>query len=485
MPCGAGPARSAHTPAFPSPDPWDIYSRLLLGRVGRLEMDFGSVEKVLAERDVPGLCRALTALYPNDPALDRLPELARFALIAGSAMPRLPGPDASFAASIAASRNFWLDPDSGLRSLHLINRRTIPVDLDFLGDRTEPRNWGVARALNHLLLNQIRPTRRSAVVGTMRDDGLYLLEWVAHYLALGFEGIFIYTNDNADGSELLLRRLADHRVITLIESETAGTVRPEVKAFEHALHLLHDLRDYAWVLFVDSDEFFQPGDAYRFSIANVLDDIAERFGDQPPAAILYEWLWYNSGMAFGRTPGLLAERFQYASPHWLTKPLVCLRETQSMRRQHVPDFRAGGFVVDSSLSRIDVARVWERRPPQYTGGRINHFWPKSFEEFSLKKARGDALPLADDEYRRDFRLFFEWNGPETPETYHAVDRSFVTEVKRTIQHLRMLDGVAAFEANVNDRFRRLLGRYDTDGGLHQIYRRLKPDSNGFGVPTSP
>ena len=38
----------------------------------------------------------------------------------------------------------------------------------------------------------------------MRDEGLVILEWVAHYRALGFDTIVVYTNDNTDGSDDLL-----------------------------------------------------------------------------------------------------------------------------------------------------------------------------------------------------------------------------------------------------------------------------------------
>jgi hypothetical protein len=447
-------------------------------------IDFDGAERAFSQQDAIGLCRELGALYPNDPELDALPDLVRFALVDGAVMPRRAGTAALFVASIAAAKNFWLGPDLRARANHRINHRMIPADLDFLGDRQEMEDWTAARALNHLVLNRIRPSRRTAVVGSMRDDGIYTLEWIAHYQALGFEGIFIYTNDNADGSEHLLRRLAEHRIITLVESETKGTVRPEVKAFEHAVHLLHDLRDYEWVLFVDSDEFFQPGTAYNHSIANVVDEVAARFAGQPPSAIVYEWLWFNSGMVFERRPGLLMERFQYASPHWLTKPLVRLRDVVSMRKQHIPELRQGAFIVNSAFDRLDADRVWERRPPQYSGGWINHYWPKSFEEFSLKKARGDALKLAEDEYRRGFQLFFDWNGPETPETRHPVDPALLDAVKCMLRRLRSLDGVAAIEADVQARFRTLVARYDAEGGLQEIYRRLKPEAARFGVPTS-
>ncbi len=447
-------------------------------------MDLSRAEALAESNDGVGLCRELSRLYPSDPALGGLPDLVAFAFGETTAMPRLPDNGAIFSASIAALKNFWLAESTDLRAHHRINRRTIGVDQDFLGARHDVADWTAAMALNHVLMNRIRPTRRAAVVGTMRDDGIYALEWVAHHLALGFEGLFVYTNDNADGSEHLLRRLADHRIITLIESETEGTVRPEVKAFEHAIHLLHELRDHEWVLFVDSDEFFQPGDRYGHSVVAVLNAVAQRFPDRPPAAILYEWLWYNSGMVFDRKPGLLMERFQHASPHWLTKPLVRLRDVVSMRRQHVPDIRPDGFMVNSVFDAVDPDGIWTKRPSVYDGGRINHYWPKSFEEFSLKKARGDALNLEEDEYRRDFSLFFDWNGPETPDTHHPVDPAFLASVQTILRDLRSLDGIAALEAEVHRRFRSLLTRYDAQGGLMAIYRTLNTQPSTFNVPSA-
>ena len=74
-------------------------------------MDFVGAEKALVQRDAVGLCRELSALYPQDPGLDKLPDLVRFALVAGTAMPRLADPNSVFAASIAATNNFWLGPD--------------------------------------------------------------------------------------------------------------------------------------------------------------------------------------------------------------------------------------------------------------------------------------------------------------------------------------------------------------------------------------
>jgi hypothetical protein len=404
---------------------------------------------------------ALLGLCPAASDNECLDDLIRFALDAEAGLPDMGGACGSFLGSIGRLRL----PEPSVDPGHLI----IDETHDFLGELDDATPWTPAQSLNFLMLGRISPRRRAAVVGTMRDDGIYVLEWIAHYRALGFEHLFIYTNDNADGSEILLRELADLEVITLIESRTSGLVSPGAKAYSHAVHLLHALRDYEWALFVDSDEYFVPAPEYRMSVANVLDALDLRYPDRSAAAIAYQWMWYNSAMIFKREPGLLSERFQYATPHWLTKSLVRLRDVVSMRWQHIPELRPGRFVVDSAFRPMDISGPLEDWPVEYAGGRINHHWPKSFEEFSIKKARGNALKLADNIYARDFRLFFEWNGPDTPETHRPVDPAFLDTVRRGIAEMRSMP----CETDVEHGFRRLLDRYDDAGGLSRIYEALK------------
>jgi len=435
-------------------------------------MDLNQAERALVTGDSIALRRALFDVCSTD--LHTIDELVKFTFSEDAVRPELGDAAVPFLVSIElAKRAALVRKRSGNPPL-VPTHRVIGQGLDFLGELHEPGTWTPAQCLNLLVLGQTPPRRRAAVVGTMRDDGIYVIEWVAFYLSLGFDHVFIYTNDNADGSEHLLRRLAALGVITLIESETSGKVRPEVKAFNHAVNMLHELRDYEWVLFVDSDEYFVPGPNYHHAVGNVLDAVMRRYPDGRAGAIVYQWLWFNSAMVFERRPGPLIERFQYATPHWLTKSLVRLRDVLSMLRQHFPDLRPHRLIVDSAFDPLDPDNAWKAWPTQYSGGRINHYWPKSFEEFSLKKARGDSLTLAENEYARDFKLFFEWNGLETAETYHPIDPTFLMRVRDRIAQIRVLDGVAVCEQEVERGFRRLVARHDQAGGLRRVYEAVKP-----------
>ncbi|HMO72836.1 MAG TPA: glycosyltransferase family 2 protein, partial [Paracoccaceae bacterium] len=47
------------------------------------------------------------------------------------------------------------------------------------------------------------------VLSTMKNEGPFLLDWVAHHKALGFDHVVICTNDCADGTAAMVRRLAE------------------------------------------------------------------------------------------------------------------------------------------------------------------------------------------------------------------------------------------------------------------------------------
>ena len=232
----------------------------------------------MALGDVAALCNELTILFPRDPDVSRVEDLVRLALGDASREIALSGTASIFFKSIATTRRLI---QSGSSHLHCENQMLIGKDLDFIGNLKGVPAWTIPQCLNFSLLGQIRPTRRAAAVVTMRDDGIYALEWIAYHLALGFEHIFIYTNDNSDGSEKLLRILSEQQIITLIESETSGKIAPEAKAYEHSIHLLHELRDFEWIFYLDSDEYFVPAPEYGNSVSNVLSGCAGRTFPRP------------------------------------------------------------------------------------------------------------------------------------------------------------------------------------------------------------
>ena len=428
-----------------------------------MNSDIVQAAQALERGDTPALAAHLQALLPHDARAAKAREFVAAVLSSPAAIAPT-GRERPFLDSI--------DALIGGRDVPArIARKSMAIgeDLDFLGERGGLGAWSIAQALNFLLMRRLSPRKRCAVVVSMRDDGVYILQWLAHYLVLGVDRIFVYTNDNRDGSEVLLRLLAAHDIIALVENKTSGSVSPQGKAFEHAIHLLPELRDYEWVFFLDSDEYFVPAARFGHSIERVIAAAEERHPDDPPSAICFNWLMFVSGLAYRRGSGLLLERFRHAYPDDHVKSLVRLRHTVSMRTLHAPDTFGESFLVDSGFDPIEVVAC--RAPLNFSGGRLNHYWGRSFEEFSVKKARGDALKIND--FRRDFDSFFLFDGPQQDDNRWPTDPALAAAVRRRIAELLGLSGVRAAAAAVESEYAGLIARYSAHAGLAGVYERLQ------------
>src|SRR4029077_12214959 len=106
-----------------------------------------------------------------------------------------------------------------------------------------------AMALCHVANLLIPKTNTAAVVTSIRNEGPWILEWIAFYRALKFDSIIIFHNDNDDGSDELLSLLNSAGVIHLIRNNVSRTISPQKKAFNYSVHLLPLVHSHQWVCY--------------------------------------------------------------------------------------------------------------------------------------------------------------------------------------------------------------------------------------------
>jgi hypothetical protein len=167
-----------------------------------------------------------------------------------------------------------------------------PASDEFAGKPLEGHGLPQAgQVLTALARRRIRPRRTACILTGMRNDGIYLLDFVSYHLSIGFEHIFIYTNDNTDGSGELLRALAAHGVITVIDNSIGQALSPQQKYHAHGLMLLPQSLDYRWTALIDSDEFiaFDTG-----MFRNIIDFITWQEARTVDAIALC-WLLHGAG----------------------------------------------------------------------------------------------------------------------------------------------------------------------------------------------
>jgi hypothetical protein len=317
--------------------------------------------------------------------------------------------------------------------------------------------------------SRIAPTRRAAVVATMRNEGILILEWVAHYRVLGFDSIIIYTNDNDDGSDELLLALHKAGVIKLVWNIVPDDRMSQWKAYRHAFWHSTDVAEHEWVAFLDADEFLIP--LLDGKIANINDYISYVISKYDCSAVCLRWRWFAGDRAFQRQPGLLFERYPNFGGSNHVKTLFRLRDAESIRI-HNPDLKKGFLGVDGGGNRLEKLS-YIVGPNDGSLGHINHYWNRSFQEFYVKRERGRATQFA----RLDWTSFFTWGGCSGSLSEHP-DAAYIDRVKQEIKSLLRYRGVASAIKNIEDNFKARVETQEVENLYASAKRALTPSHIG-------
>lgn len=302
------------------------------------------------------------------------------------------------AATLSAARGRW----RFWRRFRSRRREPVPLDLSFddrfeaLGELTHGQT-----SLAETVLTAARrriPSRRSVcVLATARNEGPYILDWIAYHRALGVEHFFLYTNDNEDGSEDLLRPLHDAGIITWIEND-CPKARPQLAAYNHALAVVPQILDFEWVAVIDLDEFI----ALPLQRFPRLQDFLASQQRLPTEIVALNWIVYMSNRQI----------------HWSEEPVFKRFLTQNSHSSLVKSiFRSNLFVrslphnpIVDDVSRSITTRDSNGRVVEFERGAmaghevacradatawIAHYFTRSAEEFFWKLSRGRASSRKD------------------------------------------------------------------------------------------
>ena len=234
------------------------------------------------------------------------------------------------------------------------------------------------------------------LVTAMRNEGPFVLEWIAHHWALGVTACVVVTNDCDDGTDALLDRLMEAgEVVHLRQEARPGKVQWQ------ALSLAEEtgaVRDADWVLPLDCDEFVN----LRPPLATLPDLIAAAGAAD---AIVLPWRLFGHGghLRFAEDP--VTERFTRAIPEDALFPGFA-RSFKTLARWKGGPFRRLGIHrprgdmsdsvwIDGSGRRLpaDFAGAGGRivlMTPRIESGlvQLNHYSLRSAEDFLVKRARG-------------------------------------------------------------------------------------------------
>lgn len=253
--------------------------------------------------------------------------------------------------------------------------------------------YRVKAPLYKLRLNTLAPRLSrdkkyyASICSIFKNEAPYLREWIEYHRIVGIEHFYLYNNFSEDDYQSVLQPYVDEGLVTLIEWPVE---QGQMKAYADCAE--NYSAETSWIAFIDLDEFIVP---------NAADDIRELLKpfEKRPAVIAYWKLFGTSGRMDRDLNGLVTEDF-FVCWRKYTNIGKCFYNTaydyandlpENAAIHHIHWSRQNGrklppvnFYDHVVCNGINIAD--DDHPPV----QINHYFTKSYQEYAVKRAKGDV-----------------------------------------------------------------------------------------------
>lgn len=275
--------------------------------------------------------------------------------------------------------------------------------------------------LQKSLLNKTRV----AICAIFKDEGPYILEWIAHHRLIGITDFYIADNISADGSSELLELLHSEREITRISWPTEPGIKPQLPAYQHMAELAKN-DNIDWALFIDADEFVILEEDVKDIQSAIIKITA---GNDSISGIAINWATYGSSHLIINPDYSILDNFEFR----FKKDSNINKHYKSLIK--IADFLSSGstpheFKIKDTKKYVDTAGVELPQPLSgmstcVTWGcmKIHHYMIKSKIEYvtkKMKKGRASSSTALDMSY---------FNAHDVNSEYSPMKESWVKKVK--------------------------------------------------------
>jgi hypothetical protein len=273
-----------------------------------------------------------------------------------------------------------------------------------------------------------RSVTRHVLISNMKNEGPFVLEWVAHHLVLGFDQVIVASNDCTDGTDRLLAGLAEAGFIAHVPNVLRPGEIPQHAGYAK-IRQSHDIDSADWLMMLDADEFLN----VHLGEGQVGDLTGRAEADVDVIAL--------NGMFFAPTPevswraGRVCEMFQarLALQHkanialkTLTRAPGRFKEIHNHSLVNLRQKAALRVLWGDGTETLTEAEVplWKQLRNGKVGAvshrlaQYNHYGVKTLDSFLLRQARGrGAVAATTEENARHTEAYFaERNQPDGQDT---------------------------------------------------------------------
>ncbi|MFY0632893.1 MAG: glycosyltransferase family 2 protein [Vannielia sp.] len=244
---------------------------------------------------------------------------------------------------------------------------------------------------------------RVTSITPMKNEGPYILEWVAHNRAIGINDMHVFTNDCTDGTDLILERLDEMGLLRHLPNPSLMKPNPRhhIALIHYANHMAR-LRRSDWVTNLDADEFLRVNTG-----KGTIQDLADALPEADCISLSLHT--FGCGWEEEIAPGgkLVTETFTHRGPSDSGRNPVKYLASGSFPwvkfGNNAPvvapeDVARVNWVNGSGtqLSRERVAEPFKGMPARESGFdlvEVAHYTIRSYQGFLLQRDRGSANPV--------------------------------------------------------------------------------------------
>lgn len=239
------------------------------------------------------------------------------------------------------------------------------------------------------------------IVGCMKNEAPYIVEWIAYHRAVGFDTFLIYTNNCTDGTDDILKRLDAMGIVHHRDNDGWTGNSPQQFALDAALEE-PVLQQAEWIAHIDVDEFV------NIRCGNgTLDDF---FALVPQATnVAMTWRLFGHGGVTALADRPVIEQFTQCAPKYCPKPhtvwgfktmfrnIGAYSKLSCHRPNKLEEDRAGDVVWVNGNGTVTTKEMikngWRssKRSIGYDLIQLNHYALRSADSYLVKRQRGRAL----------------------------------------------------------------------------------------------
>lgn len=233
------------------------------------------------------------------------------------------------------------------------------------------------------------------VVTTMKDEGPYILDWIAHYKTLGVTDFVVFTNDCSDSTDHILRCLNRAGVV---EHRFNRVMRrgPHKSALMWAQYE-QTVLESDWIMVIDVDEYLQinsgdgtlPGLIDQYPEADAISFVWRVFGNAGVKEIEATPVPQNFTLTQHERGDINENRF-FKTMHRNTSKFERLGVHRPFLAEDAKDVR---WILPNGqrLTEEQIATaLFVYEDYGYEGAQLNHYALRSQDALLNKKARGRA-----------------------------------------------------------------------------------------------